>query len=332
MSDAWPPAGGFLNGGDELAIARANREARERAGGEELEDTLELEHLTGPIIAGEDIPAGAAVELDDGFTPHERAIAAAHDDHMPAPGERFAFDEHVTERFEDMLARSIPEYETMRGIATDVARRYAQRAHSTVLDLGCSKGGAIESVRHACGPAANFIGAEVSVPMLYAAQARFELDPAVSLVRHDLRTGHPLCADGPCGTGFVAGEHAAIVDVTLAILTLQFTPIEYRQRIVRDVYEHTRPGGAFLLVEKVLGAGAELDRFMVDTYYDLKRDHGYPEEAVQRKREALEGVLVPMTARANEDLLREAGFRHVDCVWRWHNFAGWLAVRDRGGA
>jgi tRNA (cmo5U34)-methyltransferase len=115
--------------------------------------------------------------------------------------------------------------------------------------------------------------------------------------------------------------------VTLAVLTLQFTPIEHRQRIVRDVYDNTVEGGAFVLVEKVLGDSAELDAAFVELYYAMKRASGYTDDEIERKRLALEGVLVPVTARWNEDLLARAGFRYVDCFWRWMNFAGWIAVR-----
>lgn len=41
----------------------------------------------------------------------------------------------------------------------------------------------------------------------------------------------------------------------------------------------------------------------------------------------LEGILVPVTARWNEELLHEEGFRSVDCFWRHLNFAGWVAVK-----
>ena len=89
----------------------------------------------------------------------------------------------------------------------------------------------------------------------------------------------------------------------------------------------TLPGGALILVEKVLGKSADLDRAMVDVYYAYKRRMGYTQEEIDRKRLSLEGVLVPVTAEWNEDLLRTAGFRRVDCVWRWSNFAAWLALK-----
>ena len=51
-------------------------------------------------------------------------------------------------------------------------------------------------------------------------------------------------------------------------------------------------------------------------------------EEINRKRFALEGVLVPVTARWNEELLNGAGFRQVDSIWRWMNFAGWVAIKE----
>jgi tRNA (cmo5U34)-methyltransferase len=66
----------------------------------------------------------------------------------------------------------------------------------------------------------------------------------------------------------------------------------------------------------------------VDVYLDLKRHHGYSEEEIQRKKLALEGIQVPVTAAWNEELMKSAGFRTIDCFWRWMNFAGWLAVKS----
>jgi hypothetical protein len=39
-------------------------------------------------------------------------------------------------------------------------------------------------------------------------------------------------------------------------------------------------------------------------------------------------VLVPVTARWNEELLASAGFRQVDAFWRYMNFVGWIAIKE----
>ena len=230
------------------------------------------------------------------------------------PQAHWTFDEGVTAAFEDMLARSIPQYEVMRGLVEQLAVQYRQ-PQSAIIDLGSSRGQAVDGLIKRYAGANSFYLTEVSPSMLQVLRSQYRRaiqTGAVTVLECDLRHEYPQ-ADS-C--------------VTLSILTLQFTPMEYRQQIVQTVYDHLIPGGAFVLVEKVLGATAQLDRVLVDTYYQMKRENGYSEEQIQRKRMSLEGVLVPVTARWNEDLLNASGFRQVDCFWRWMNFAGWLAVKD----
>ena len=100
--------------------------------------------------------------------------------------------------------------------------------------------------------------------------------------------------------------------------------------MVHDIYEHTVPGGALVLVEKVLGNSNATDRLMTDLYYGLKRANGYGEEEIEREAAQPGGRPGPVAAAWNEDLLRRAGFDDVECFWRCLNFAGWVAVkRDR---
>lgn len=230
-------------------------------------------------------------------------------------GGRWAFDAGVTEAFDDMLRRSIPDYESMRKMVTDAACWLAARSSARlplVVDMGCSRGEALQPIVDRLGARSEYVGLEVSEPMLEAARARFEGWPMVDIRAHDLREGLPTVRPA-----------AAI----LSVLTLQFTPIEYRQRILRGAYEALSSGGGMVLVEKVLGASAELDAMLVDLYYELKRGNGYSQDAIDRKRLSLEGVLVPVTAAWNEELLRAAGFAQVDCVWAWANFRAWVALK-----
>jgi tRNA (cmo5U34)-methyltransferase len=230
------------------------------------------------------------------------------------PEGKWKFDGDVAEVFDDMLARSIPQYEVMRQACFDLACHY-QQEETDIVDLGCSRGGAMAQLVEKYGAHNHFVGIEVSPAMLEAVRARFKglIDCGVVDIKdHDLREGLPYVK----------------ASVILSVLTIQFTPIEYRLKIISDVFKSLEPGGAFILVEKVLGASAELDEVMIDLYYDMKREHGYTEDQIQRKRLSLEGVLVPVTAKWNEELLRMAGFQQVDCFWRWCNFAGWLAVKS----
>lgn len=230
------------------------------------------------------------------------------------PGAKWEFDASVATVFDEMLARSIPDYAGMRRIVSEVATAYAP-AGTLVLDLGCARGEAMAPLVTAYrGGAMRFLGLDVSGPMLDAARARFAADAAqVEILDADLRQGLPAL-DRPVG-------------VALSVLTLQFTPIEYRLRLVQDIYGALAPGGAFLLVEKVLGASARIDQHLVALYYQRKAEAGYSPEEIERKRLSLEGVLVPLTARYNEYMLADVGFREIECIWRHLNFAAWVAVK-----
>jgi tRNA (cmo5U34)-methyltransferase len=231
-----------------------------------------------------------------------------------AEGERWRFDQDVTDVFQNMLARSIPEYRTMRTLVFDLGATLVQPG-TAIIDIGCSRGDALAPFVQRFGTANRYIGAELSETMFEAARRRFAalIDQGIVDIRRlDLRTEYPQ----------------AMASLTLSVLTLQFTPIEYRQRIVQRIASHALPGGGLILVEKVLGSSAPLDDIFTRRYYELKAANGYTADQIERKRLALEGVLVPVAARWNEDLLREAGFKQVECFWRWCNFAGWIAIKD----
>ena len=116
--------------------------------------------------------------------------------------------------------------------------------------------------------------------MLSEARRHFADDPRVAIVDLDLRHQYPN----------------ARASVTMSVLTLQFVPLEHRQQLLRSIFDHTVPGGALILVEKVLGATASLNGLMVDAHLAMKRSNGYSEEEIDRKR--LTGRVYTSEARA----------------------------------
>lgn len=230
------------------------------------------------------------------------------------PTGKWEFDQEVTDCFGEMLERSIPAYADMRELVKRIGKRYVKRK-TTIVDMGCSTGEAVQPFISAFGCQNNYKLYDVSEPMLDSCRERFKgwIDEGFLTVESfDIRKGLP--------------EHL-YTSLVLSVLTLQFTPIEYRQKIIQSVYDSLEPGGALILVEKVLGSNYALDSMMVDEYYRIKADNAYTQEQISAKRKSLEGVLVPITAKWNEDMLKEAGFRDIDCFWRYLNFAGWVAVK-----
>lgn len=238
-------------------------------------------------------------------------MSESNKDNYQAP-DKWAFDSDVCHVFTDMLRRSIPQYDVMRQGVFDIGQSFVQPG-THVVDLGCSRGDALAPFIDQFGDKCKYLGLELSNSMLQASQERFApliKQGLVEIAKHDLRHSYPDVK----------------ASLTLSVLTLQFTPMEHRQRILRDIYQSTAKGGAFILVEKVLGDSAEINELMVTHYHQLKKHNGYSDELIERKRLSLEGVLVPVTARWNEELLRSAGFTQVDCFWRWMNFSAWVGV------
>jgi tRNA (cmo5U34)-methyltransferase len=232
--------------------------------------------------------------------------------HVPE-GESWDFDAGVTECFEDMLRRSIPQYDVMRQIVHDTACAF-RTPETGIMDLGSSRGDGVTGLLEKYQKRNRFVLVEVSEPMLKVLRERFE-EPVASgdmaILDRDLRKGAPHMVS--C--------------IIQSVLCIQFTPIEYRLKILQSVHDSLIHGGAFIMVEKVLGATGEIDSLLVDQYYQMKKDSGYTEEEIQRKRMSLEGVLVPLTAQWNEELMHNVGFRQVDCIWRCLNFAAWVAIK-----
>lgn len=233
-------------------------------------------------------------------------------DNIKASG-KWKFDKEVTEVFENMLSRSIPDILNLRNTVTKLIVRYAKTG-TTVLDLGCSQGGAIKKSLELIRQDVKFLGVEVSPSMRTFAKKNLEKyikTGKVEIINCDLKTDFPDTKN----------------TVVLSVLTLQFIPIEYRQAIVAKVFNSLESGGIFILVEKILGDNSPGNQLLENLYYDLKGRNGYTQEEILKKRKSLEGVLVPVTSQWNEELMHQAGFKYVQKFWQQLNFSGWVALK-----
>lgn len=147
-------------------------------------------------------------------------------DHVMPEGP-WRFDRQVTDVFDDMLQRSIPQYNAMRMVTFEVGRRFVQPG-TAIIDMGCSRGQALLPFVSKFGGANDYIGLEISEPMIVAARQNFSDHPhgnRVTVQSADLRHEFPEVTSS----------------LVLSVLTLQFTPIEYRQRIIRRVFNSLAP-------------------------------------------------------------------------------------------
>ncbi|MBN1140967.1 MAG: carboxy-S-adenosyl-L-methionine synthase CmoA [Deltaproteobacteria bacterium] len=229
------------------------------------------------------------------------------------PQPPFEFNDQVAGVFDDMIERSVPLYrELLRRQAALASRFY--REGSRIYDLGCSNGNFGLALLEAMdGRSFEMVAVDSSAPMIEAFRKR--LVPLAGADRIGLRT-----AD-------IREVPLREASVAVLNLTLQFLPLGERDGLVERIHAALRPGGALLMTEKVIHADEGLSELQREFYYAFKRENGYSELEISRKREALENVLIPETAERHLERLRQAGFRKIELWLKWFNFASFLAVK-----
>ena len=88
-----------------------------------------------------------------------------------------------------------------------------------------------------------------------------------------------------------------------------------------------RPGGILLISEKVINDDRRLNRAFIDIYHQFKKNRGYSELEIARKREALENVLIPFSIKENKAMLKKSGFVSVETYFQWFNFTSFVAIK-----
>lgn len=227
----------------------------------------------------------------------------------------FVFDHGVAAVFDDMLDRSIPFYSEVQRMTIELSTQFLSDG-GTVYDVGCSTGNTLIGLVDLVPPAdrVQFVGIEPSAAM------------------RD-KISEKLAARGQADRVTLRAEPIEQFDelpgarVIIMLYTLQFVRPVYRRIVLRMCYESLSPGGCLILAEKTLADSSMLTRLYIDMYHQHKIRSGYNATEIAKKREALENVLVSYRDSENRKVLADAGFGLVDQIFRWYNFAAYLAVK-----
>lgn len=227
----------------------------------------------------------------------------------------FEFNQAVADVFDDMLSRSVPYYREQQQLIQQVARKFYIPG-TKVYDLGCSTGVTLINMARVLGPDVKLIGYDYSQPMLD--KAAKNIAEAGLSNQIELRQ-----ADFNADLSTIELEQASMVTLCW---TLQFVRPLKRDSLIRWINQGMA-GGAFVCMEKILTNNSDMNRYFIDFYYEYKARNGYSDEEIQRKREALENVLVPYRTDENFELFRRNGFTSVETCFQWFNFAAYLCVK-----
>jgi SAM-dependent methyltransferase len=171
-----------------------------------------------------------------------------------------------------------------------------------VLDLGCGDGEVTARVL-ATHPEASSLACDFSKEMLGRARARLAENAAVVVVDHDLDDALP--------------EEWGTFDAIVSAFAIHHVVDERKRALYGEVFDHLEPGGTFCNLEHVASPTPELhEAFLVAIGSSLVDDDP------SNKLVAVEAQLA---------WLREIGFEHVDCHWKWREMALLAGVKPRRG-
>lgn len=226
----------------------------------------------------------------------------------------FKFSSKVAGVFDDMVNRSVPFYEEMQRMIGELAADHYQD-NTSIYDLGCSTGATLIHMNESIPPHIQFIGIDDSPDMLEKCREKLQ----------QLGFERPSKLEVADLNGNVEIDNASVV---ILCLTLQFVRPINREKLLKTIYQGMVPGGAIIIIEKILAEDSTFNRDFIKYYYDMKRRHHYSEMEISQKREALENVLIPYKLSENVIMLREAGFNQVEIFFKWYNFSGFIAKKN----
>lgn len=223
---------------------------------------------------------------------------------------QFEFDEDVAVVFDDMLERSIPFYKEVIDLTCKTICLHVKEG-ANIVDLGCSTANTLLALYKKSNKSYHLLGIDNAEAMLHIARQKVHAYGAkVELMQADITQVALNCQD-----------------VIIANYMLQFIRPLQRAEFVAKIFEALNPNGFFIFSEKIVFEDKELNKQMIDIYYDFKRQQGYSDFEIAQKREALENVLIPYTEEENKAMLKGAGFTTIETIFKWGNFVTFIAKK-----
>jgi tRNA (cmo5U34)-methyltransferase len=222
---------------------------------------------------------------------------------------QFEFDDEVANVFDDMIDRSVPFYKENLSLSINIVKKYLKNSDK-VLDLGSSTGTFLINLAK-INSTLKLTGIDNSKAMIERAKNKAKAFGVEIEFKND----------DFINCNF---EKSKLI---VANYTVQFVRPIKREKLISKIYNSLEENGLFLMSEKLISEDKKLNKILIDEYYEYKKKKGYSEYEISKKREALENVLIPYTEEENKEMLKNAGFKHIETIFRWCNFATFLAFK-----
>lgn len=235
------------------------------------------------------------------------------DSNITSEEANWKFDDNIVPIFDEHVRKSVPMYDNFHNVIADLSDWFVEE-NTNIYDIGTSTGECIHNLinKHK-NKNINYIGLDLSPEMILKAKQRFKDYSNVNIINGDITKEND-----------VSINNASFIT---SVLTMQFIPQRKRYGAIKKIYNGLNKGGAFIMVEKIIGNNARFDEMFIELYHDMKIKNGFDEREVMGKARAIRGVMSPNTVNENTNMLKETGFKDVDVFFKWCNFIGFIAIK-----
>ena len=222
----------------------------------------------------------------------------------------------VAENYMKIVDLAIPYRQEILSIIAGLATAFTTE-RPKVLDLGCGYGDVTAEVLK-MKPKASVCLVDFSDEMLRLSSERFKDNPRIRIVKRDLNTG---IANTAIGKGF---------DVVVSCFALHHIEFQKRIKLYSDIRRALNENGLFINGDRFKEDSPVIDEWVFNSWISYM---------VQQIRQKLgkETTLAEVKQRQNvsdkklgdkpgtiwdmQHDLKQAGFRYVDCLWKYQTLA-----------
>ncbi|MEK0313445.1 class I SAM-dependent methyltransferase [Cohnella sp. 56] len=208
----------------------------------------------------------------------------------------------AAEQYDEQRRGLIPCFDGFYGMALSLVE--TGHASPSVLDLGAGTGLLAAMVRRKL-PQARITLMDMSESMLEVARRRFAGDENVRYAVADYT-----------GYAFEPGSY----DFVVSSLSIHHLTHPDKRRLFASLYAALAPGGVFVNADQVAGRTAAADAYYRRRWLAEIAASGLPQAAIDA---SVARRAVDINAKLDDQLawLEEAGFRHVECMYKYLDFA-----------
>ncbi|NEQ40119.1 MAG: methyltransferase domain-containing protein [Okeania sp. SIO3I5] len=216
--------------------------------------------------------------------------------------QEWIFGAEIANRFTDEAEKHIPDYWRVIELTINILKNNLPQDGS-IIDVGCASGNTLLYLYKQGFK--NLFGIDSSPEMLKVA--------GKNLSKVDKNFASRLFQSKT----FVQNM---TFNAVLCNWTLHFIP--ERQEYLKAIFDSLVSNGLFILTEKTLQS-----QIIENQYILFKQDKGLSNEEIERKKQQLEGVLVPLSVRQNLELLTKTGFSQVEIINAKLGFVTFLCIK-----